>query len=197
MIRDIEADVVCARDVFEYTRGSNRKLIFEPYDGDIEDRGEWIGAYSIIRNTFGGEHIRYLTAREIMGLKSRSPGGNSSFSPWNSKYPLDVMWMWMKSALKQNKFVPKSAVLAAALDADHENNSATEESVGLSASVQRTTQAISSSTQEQKSLPTPEQRAKIEIPVTSTRTADSVLRSPAVPENAKHQTTGGTGTDAQ
>jgi len=194
MIKDIEADVVCARDVFEYTRGSNRKLVFEPFDGEIEDRGEWIGAYSIIRNTFGGEHIRYLTAREIMGLKSRSPGGNSSFSPWNSQYPLDVAWMWMKSALKQNKFVPKSAVLAAALEADHDNI-VTDDSVGLSATVQRTAQAVSAPSKpiaqepHKMAIEAPPQREAIEIPVT--KTAEPVSQRPFITEAAKSQTTDG------
>jgi len=160
MIKDIEAEVVYSRDRFEFTRGSNRKLVFEPYDGDESERGERVGVYCIIRNTFGGEHIKYLTAREVMGLKARSPAGHSKFSPWNSEYPLDVDWMWMKSALKQNKFVPKSPILAAAISEDADEISF-DDSLG-DKTVKRTISPITSNAQ--KTI-TQEKKISIEIPV--------------------------------
>jgi len=160
MIKDIEAEVVHSRDFFDFTRGSNRKLVFEPYDGDEVDRGERIGVYCIIRNTFGGEHIKYLTAREVMGLKARSQAAKSSFSPWNSEHPLDVDWMWMKSALKQNKFVPKSPMLAAALAED-----ADEISLDDTIGEKNTRRAVAAATQPNQKTIAQDKRVTIDIPV--------------------------------
>ena len=119
MVKAIRAEIVCEKDYFEYKRGSLERLTFEPFDGNLEDRGEWLGVYCIIENTFGGQHIKYMTAKEVMAIKARSRASGSSESPWNSKFVSDIAWMWMKTCLKQNaKFVPKSAVLAAALVQD-------------------------------------------------------------------------------
>jgi phage RecT family recombinase len=113
MIKDIEADVVCSKDIFEFRRGSNRSLTFEPFDGDYSERGEWIGVYCIIRNVFGGEHITYMSAKEVDGIRARSRGASGPDSPWNSKFDSDVAWMWKKTALKQcAKLAPKSATAA-------------------------------------------------------------------------------------
>lgn len=109
-IKDIEAEVVCERDIFEFERGMNRKLLFHPADGDLDARGEWTHVYCIIRNIYGGSHVEIITAKQIEGIKARSPAARSSESPWNSKYPGDVAWMWRKTALKQAaKLAPKAA----------------------------------------------------------------------------------------
>lgn len=123
MIKDIECEIVCSKDLFEYKRGSNRALVFEPYDGDLAERGEWLGVYCVIRNIYGGEHIKYLTAKEINAFKARSRASGSSDSPWNSKHLSDIAWMWAKTALKQcAKLAPKSAtaggIIGAAMAAD-------------------------------------------------------------------------------
>lgn len=131
MIKDIEADVVCSKDIFEFRRGSNRSLVFEPFDGDLSERGDWLGVYCIIRNVFGGEHITYMTAKEVDGIRARSRGASGPDSPWNSKYDGDVAWMWKKSALKQcAKLAPKSATAAVingaiAIDEGADTNSPT------------------------------------------------------------------------
>ena len=158
MIKDIEAEVVHERDFFEFTRGSNRKLVFEP--ADEEDRGKRIGVYCIIRNIYGGEHIKYLTAKEVESLKARSPARNSSFSPWNSEHSLDVDWMWMKSALKQNKFVPKSPLLASAF-AEDENTFEIDDSIGE----KNTRRAVAAATPPNQKAIAQDKRTTIEIPV--------------------------------
>ena len=126
-IKDIECEIVCEKDFFEFKRGSDRKLVFEPFDGDWEERGEWVGVYCIIRNTFGGEHIKYMTTKEVNAIKARSRAANSSDSPWNSKYLGDKAWMWMKTVLKQNaKMMPKNVKLSIALN-EYENDVEVEE----------------------------------------------------------------------
>jgi recombination protein RecT len=109
-IKDIECEVVCERDIFEVERGMNRKLLFQPADGDLDSRGDWLFVYCLIRNIYGGTHMEIMTAKAIEGIKARSPAARSSESPWNSKYASDVAWMWRKTALKQcAKLAPKSA----------------------------------------------------------------------------------------
>lgn len=120
MIRDIECEVVCAQDTFEYNRGSNRSLIFKPYDHEapLDERGEWIGAYSLIRNIYGGQHIRWMNAKEILAIKARSPAARSDQSVWNSKHASDRAEMWKKTVLKGNKYVPRSAEYSIAIARD-------------------------------------------------------------------------------
>ena len=95
-----------------------------------------------------------------MGLKARSPAGKSSFSPWNSEHPLDVDWTWMKSALKQNKFVPKSPMLSAALAED-----ADEISIDDSIGEKNTRRAVAAATPPNQKTIAQDKRATIEIPV--------------------------------
>jgi len=122
MVKDIEAEIVCEKDYFKLIRGSERRLEFEPCDAALEDRGEWLGVYCIIRNVYGGTHIAYLTSKEVMAIKARSRASESDFSPWNSKFAGDAAWMWRKTALKQAaKLAPRSVtasgLVAAALAA--------------------------------------------------------------------------------
>lgn len=126
MVKDIEAEIVCDKDYFDFQRGSNRKLTFQPADGSLEERGEWIGAYCLIRNIYGGEHIRFLSAKDIMSIKARSRASGSRESPWNSEHAGDRAWMWMKTVLKQAaKLAPRSAatsaVIGQALEVDEES----------------------------------------------------------------------------
>lgn len=110
MIKDIECNIVCSQDYFEFKRGSNRSLVFEPLDAGLDDRGDWLGVYCIIRNIFGGEHITYMSAKDVMSIKARSRASGSRESPWNSEHATDRAWMWMKTALKQcAKLAPRSA----------------------------------------------------------------------------------------
>lgn len=163
VIKDIEAEVVCSRDLFDYVRGSNRKLVFEPYDGGLEERGEWLGVYCIIRNIYGGEHIKYVTAKEIESIKNRSRAAAKPDSPWNSKEPLDRAWMWMKTALKQNKFVPRSATVAAALELDSDNQVQDDNIIPVQSSSPRTATLEAARTQP-AAIPHNQSQA-IEIPV--------------------------------
>lgn len=117
MIMDIECEVVCDKDKFDYVRGTSRHLVFEPAEGEYSDRGDWKGAYCLIRNKFGGTHIVYMTKGEIEGIKDRSRASKSYDSPWNSKNLSDLAWMWKKTALKQcAKLCPKSAQVAQILN---------------------------------------------------------------------------------
>lgn len=123
MVKDIEAGVVCSNDYFEFKRGSERALIFEPFDGSLEERGDWLGAYCIIRNIFGGQHIAYMTAKDVLQIKSRSRASASKESPWNSEHASDRAWMWMKTVLKQcSKLAPKNRKLSSGLLADAEQD---------------------------------------------------------------------------
>lgn len=118
-VRKIQCEVVWAGDYFKYNRGSDSRLEHEPIENEAE-RGERIGVYCIITNRWGGEEITYRSATQIKRIKSSAAGGGSSESPWNSKDPDRVDWMWKKSVLKQAaKMLPKTPDLAMALDADN------------------------------------------------------------------------------
>ena len=168
MVKSISAEIHCANDVFRYKRGSNEELTHEPAEGGLEDRGEWLGVYSIVRNTMGGETIVYMDAKEVDSIRARSKGANSPDSPWNSKHATDVAWMWKKTALKQNKFVPRGSVglVPSAVDSEGE-----EESSRINVTVDRTSQAIGqaprATPRAQEQIAASTSQASIEIPVTS------------------------------
>lgn len=106
-VTKINCKVVWEADEFEYIEGSDEKIIHRSYRGHDSGRGARIGVYCITRNKYGFEEITFLTASQVEGIRSRSAAKDSQYSPWNSKTPLEVDWMWMKSAIRQRyKMIP-------------------------------------------------------------------------------------------
>lgn len=108
-VRRISGHIVWEADEFEYNPATE-EIYHRPFQGPEKDRGKRIGAYVVIKNRFGEPIPTYKTAEFIEGIKARSRGAKSSFSPWNSKYPSDVDAMWLKTVFKQAaKWIPKAS----------------------------------------------------------------------------------------
>lgn len=109
----LTAEVVKAKDEFEYEFGLNPKLRHVPASGD---RGETIGAYAIAKNLLANEKVFvYLQREELDKVRASSKAGSSSFSPWNT-------WaeeMEKKTAVKRLcKLLPLSAETQRKISAD-------------------------------------------------------------------------------
>lgn len=76
-ISDIHADVVCANDQFEYSFGSEGKLIHKPKLGD---RGDVVAAYSFAKLKDGSCSYEVMDLEEISAIKNRSKASKSG--PW-------------------------------------------------------------------------------------------------------------------
>ena len=119
-VLDISTAVVWEADFFDYEEGDTPRLKHKPnITCPQKQRGQRVGAYSIITLSTGKKHRQFVSAETIEGIKNSSPGGKKSDSPWNSQNPDRVDWMWRKTALKPGlKLVPKSAKMARALNLD-------------------------------------------------------------------------------
>jgi recombination protein RecT len=100
-ISDIHADIVCANDVFEYSFGSEGKLIHKPKLGD---RGEVIAAYSFAKLKDGSSSYEVMDLDEVNAIKNRSKAGKSG--PWVS----DFAEMAKKTVFRRHsKWLPVSS----------------------------------------------------------------------------------------
>lgn len=105
----IGGHIVWEADAFEYDP-AEEKIYHRPFIGAETDRGKRIGAYTTIKNRFGEVQPTFRSADFIEGIKGRSRGARSSFSPWNSRYDSDVDAMWLKTVFRQGiKWIPKAA----------------------------------------------------------------------------------------
>lgn len=116
IISSVKCHVVWEGEVFDYCEGLTTTLVHIP-DLEIDHmKAERVAVYSVVRTRFGDQQIAVLTPSSIARTKAGAPGGNKPDSPWNSKNPDVLDWMWKKTALRQNlKLVPKSADMAKAL----------------------------------------------------------------------------------
>ncbi len=80
-ISDIHADVVCANDAFEYSFGSEGKLIHKP---NLTDRGEVVAAYSFAKLKDGSSSYEVMNKAEIEAIRARSKAGNAG--PWKTDW---------------------------------------------------------------------------------------------------------------
>jgi len=76
-ISDIHADVVCANDFFEYSFGSEGRLVHKPKLGD---RGDVVAAYSFAKLKDGSCSYEVMDLEEISAIKNRSKASKSG--PW-------------------------------------------------------------------------------------------------------------------
>lgn len=108
-VLDIDADVVCDGDYFQYIRGSDPKLIHAPA---IVDRGPFIAVYALAwLRGMQHPHVVVLTRDEVLQVRQASRARDSG--PW-------VTWfneMAKKTAIRRLcKLLPMSVELVRALD---------------------------------------------------------------------------------
>lgn len=81
-IADIHADIVCANDTFEYSFGTDGKLVHKP--SLIQERGDVIAAYSFVRLKDGSSSYEVMTIKEIEAIHQRSKAKDSG--PWKTDW---------------------------------------------------------------------------------------------------------------
>lgn len=112
MIESIETRVIHDGDTFEVEYGLTPRFRHVPVDRE-GDRNP-VGAYCIARFVGGGLHIEYMTWREIMAIKARSPSKNKEgkiTGPWVT----DPEEMARKTVVRRaRKYWPQSVELATA-----------------------------------------------------------------------------------
>ena len=118
-IAAITSNIIFKNDVFEYQEGLNANLIHKPAMFGKE-KGEPIGAYTIVEMTNGAKTFKVMDMQAILGIKELSKAKESKESPWNSdKDPEN--WMWKKTCLIQHaKLLPKTQELQDAIEKDYE-----------------------------------------------------------------------------
>jgi recombination protein RecT len=108
---DIDAQYVCARDEFDWRKGTDPYLRHRPADGD---RGEVVAYYAVARLTNGVTRFEVLTPGQCKALRGGKVGPDPRFKGGDPEH-----WMERKTVLKQlAKLLPKSATFTAALNAD-------------------------------------------------------------------------------
>jgi recombination protein RecT len=116
-IESIDAEVVYAKDIFEFEKGANPILRHIPsLDPDDENDADIIGAYCIIRLHGGGDQRVFMSRKMIDKARAVSKTAKDEDSIWNKWYPPQCRKTVIKSALK---YVPiASEMLVKALEAD-------------------------------------------------------------------------------
>lgn len=120
VLAKLRAEVVWSRDVFSQKKGLYPELNHIPFTGIRAERGERVGAYVVWSTRQSAEpDFLFLEAEQIIATRDRSPASKFSDSPWMSREPDDVDWMWKKTALIQAlKLIPKNEKMIHALEAD-------------------------------------------------------------------------------
>jgi recombination protein RecT len=132
----ITGHVVWEADEFDYNPATE-EIMHRPFRGPQKERGQRIAAYVNIKNRFGENQPMVKYAEFIEGIKARSRGAKSKFSPWNSQYPSDIDAMWLKTVFKQAaKWIPKSATpsavhLGRAIELDNQSDTGDSIAVDL------------------------------------------------------------------
>lgn len=103
-LADIYAEVVYERDKYKVTKGLNRDIVHEPYDGE-EGPGALKACYAVARLTSGEVAFVTLTKADVMRHRASSDGADSDYSPWKKHEAA----MWKKTAIHElAKWLPKS-----------------------------------------------------------------------------------------
>lgn len=121
-VKNIDCDVICANDKYDFRKGTESYL---KHSISLGDRGEPIGVYAIAYFRDGGSQFVILNKDEVEKVRATSESWKNEsgrrYSPWET-------WtdeMWKKTALKRLfKLLPKtqfSEKLIAAISKDHEN----------------------------------------------------------------------------
>lgn len=111
-ISDIHADVVCENDCFEYSYGTDGKLVHRPA---LESRGKVVRAYSFVKLKDGSVSYEVMNREEIEAIRKKSRAGNNG--PWVDH--------WNEMAKKtvfrrHSKWLPLSSEFQEAIDKDYD-----------------------------------------------------------------------------
>lgn len=110
-IADIYAEVVYAKDTYKVTKGLNRNIVHEPYEGD-DDPGALRACYAVAKLTSGETAFVTLKKADVMRHKASSESAGESWSPWQ-KHESE---MWKKTAIHElAKWLPKATEKAEAV----------------------------------------------------------------------------------
>ena len=109
-IGDIHADVVCQNDRFDYSFGTDAKLVHVPA---MKDRGAVIAAYSCVKLKDGSSSFEVMNIDEIEKIHTRSKAASSG--PWVT----DWNEMAKKTVFRRHsKWLPVSSEFQDAVDRD-------------------------------------------------------------------------------
>ena len=112
----IQASIVREGEDFVYRLGTKEPIRHTPAMDPEGQKRPWVGAYAYayIRG-FDVPQVAYMTAEEIVEIKSKSPSASRGFGPWVDHEAS----MWMKSPVRQlAKFLPMSAEMQKAVSLD-------------------------------------------------------------------------------
>jgi recombination protein RecT len=111
-IADIHADIVRENDFFEFSFGSNSKLVHKPA---IKDRGEPVAGYSFVRLKDGSSSFEVMNIEEIEAVHQRSKAKDAG--PWITDWPE----MAKKTVFRRHwKWLPFASEFSEALDKDYD-----------------------------------------------------------------------------
>lgn len=111
---------VYANDHFDYELGDNERIVHRPA---MKDRGEFVGAYSIVTMKDGEKSREFMGVDEINAIQKRSRSGGSG--PWKTDYAE----MAKKTVIRRHsKRLPMSTDLDPSLLGDDDFEPAAQES---------------------------------------------------------------------
>lgn len=102
-------------DPFSCEYGLNEHLEHRPAQGD---RGEFIGAYSIVRFKDGSKSFEYMTLEEGRAHRDRFSRTKSKSTPWYTDEESMIMKTTLRKALKYVPSSPESETLSIAIAKD-------------------------------------------------------------------------------
>jgi recombination protein RecT len=109
LARHLDAQAVYERDDFDYAYGLEPMLRHRPATGD---RGKVVAYYAVAALASGGSAFVVLSPEDVKALRQGKVGPSGDIAD-------PMRWMERKTALRQLlKILPRSATLAAALNAD-------------------------------------------------------------------------------
>lgn len=111
---------VYANDHFDYELGDNERIVHRPA---MKDRGDFVGAYSIVTMKDGEKSREFMGVDEINAIRQRSRSGSSG--PWKTDYAE----MAKKTVIRRHsKRLPMSTDLDPSLLGDDDFEPASQES---------------------------------------------------------------------
>lgn len=114
----VSSHVIHENDRFRYWVDENgAQVLFEP-DFFSPVRGQPIGAFAMAKLKDGDLAVEPMTKDQILDVKNVSPAANSSYSPWNGPFELE---MWRKTVIRRlAKSLPMSNEAQVTVDRDDE-----------------------------------------------------------------------------
>ncbi len=111
-ISDIHADVVCENDKFDYSFGTDAKLLHKPA---LSNKGKVIAAYSFVKLKDGSASYEVMSIDEIAAIRKRSKASGNG--PWVT----DWNEMAKKTVFRRHaKWLPLSSEFQEAVDKDYD-----------------------------------------------------------------------------